>query len=115
MHVESTKAHKTPQAVAIALPDDPKVTDDTFMATDLLPAEFMEELVHKDDDSESSSSDSRAACHPPSRHVQVCVGGGSRVLSRLGKGGQLFYLSQCVSGVVTTSGQDGIRLSKMQR
>jgi hypothetical protein len=57
-HVERTKAHKTPQAVAIALPDDPKVTDDTFMATDLLPAEFMEELVHKDDDSESSSSES---------------------------------------------------------
>ena len=58
-HVERTKAHKTPQAVAIALPDDPKEKDDTFMATDLLPPEFMEEFVERSDsDSSSSSSDS---------------------------------------------------------
>ena len=58
-HIERTKSHKTPQAVAIVLPDDPKEKDDTFMATDLLPAEFMEAFVeHGDSDSSSSSSDS---------------------------------------------------------
>ena len=57
--VERTKAYKTPQAVAIMLPGDPKVKDDTFMATDLLPAEFMEQLVvHEDADGDSSSSES---------------------------------------------------------
>ena len=46
-HIERTKAYKTPQAVAITLPDDPKLKDDTFMALDLLPAEFMEELAQR--------------------------------------------------------------------